>query len=179
VLCLILICKASYRDVIQFFYDIFDYPISIGTVAIIVESAGDCAVSINSSYDLSSIRESAADEVFHRNQPILATMDINSRFCAMLEKEDHRDADTWGVHLLVMIDRGFKPDINISGQAKVIKKAFTDTLPETELCFDHFHIIQASKDLIRFLKNHKESALTRAVTLNSSRKKTRGKAKNT
>ncbi len=177
VLCLILICKASYRDVIQFFHDIFDYPISIGTVASIVESAGDCAASINAAYDLSSIRESAADEVFHRNQPILATVDIKSRFCAMLEKEDHRDADTWGVHLLDMIDRGFQPDINISDQAKGIKKAFTDTLPETELRFDHFHIIQASKDLIRFLKHRKDSALTRAVTLNSSRKKARDKGK--
>ena len=80
VLALMLIAKASYRDAIQFFRDIFDYPISIGTVASIVDGAGDCAASINAAYDLSSIRESAADEVFHRNQPILATVDINSRF---------------------------------------------------------------------------------------------------
>jgi hypothetical protein len=177
VLSLVLICKASYRDAIQFFRDIFDHPISLGTVASIVDGAGDCAASMNAAYDLSSIRESAADEVFHRNQPLLATVDINSRFCAMLEKEEHRDGDSWGVHLLDMIDRGFQPDINISDQAAGIKKAFADTLPETELRFDHFHIIKASKDLIRFLKNRKESAITRALTLYSRSEKARGKGK--
>jgi hypothetical protein len=173
VLGLVLICKASYRDAMQFLHDVFDYPISIGTVAGIVDSAGDRAARINAAYDLGSIRESSADEVFHRNQPILAAVDIDSRFCAMLEKEEHRDADTWSVHLLDMNDRGFNPDVNISDQAAGLKKAFGDVLPETEHRFDQFHIIQASKDLIRFLKNRKESALTLAVTLYSRREKAR------
>jgi transposase-like protein len=64
-------------------------------------------------------------------------MESNSKFCAMLEKEEHRDADSWSVHLLDLIDRGFQPDINISDQVAGIKKAFADTLPETELRFDH------------------------------------------
>jgi hypothetical protein len=95
---------------------------------------------MNATYDLSSIRKSAADEVFHRNQPLLATgratMKSNSRFCAMLEKEKHRDAGSWGVQLLNMIDKGVQPDINICDQAAGIKKAFADTLPETELRFN-------------------------------------------
>ena len=91
----------------------------------------------------------------------------------MLEKEEHRDADTWSVHLLDMNDRGFNPDVNISDQAAGLKKAFGDVLPETEHRFDQFHIIQASKDLIRFLKNRKESALTLTVTLYSRREKAR------
>ena len=167
VLGLVLIAKASYRDVMQFLHDLFDYPISLGTVAGIVDDAGDRAVPVNAAYDLSAIRESVADEVFHRHQPILTTVDINSRFCALLEREQHRDADSWGVHLLEMNDRGFQPDINISDQASGLKKAFEEVLPRTELRFDHFHIIKASKELIRFLKNRKESATTQAIVLYS------------
>ena len=114
-------------------------------------------------YELSGIRESAADEIFHRHQPILTTIDIPSRFCALLAKETHRDADSWGVHLLDLGARGFQPDTNISDQASGLKKAFEYVLPNTELRFDHFHIIKASKDLVRFLKNRKESATTRAI----------------
>ena len=177
VLALILICKSSYRDVIQFLQDVFDLPISLGNVAKIVDIASHHAESINRSYDLAPIRQSASDEVFHRNKPILTTVDINSRFCAMLEKEDHRDADSWGVHLLDMVDRGFQPDINISDQASGIKKAFEDVFPNTELRFDHFHIIKATKDLLRFLKNRKKSAATKAINLYLRMDKARMKGK--
>ena len=153
VLGLVLIAKASYRDVMQFLHDLFDYPISLGTVAGIVDDAGNRAVPVNAAYELSGIRESAADEIFHRHQPILTTIDIPSRFCALLAKEAHRDADSWGVHLLDLGARGFQPDMNISDQASGLKKAFEYVLPNTELRFDHFHIIKASKDLIRYLKN--------------------------
>ena len=40
VLGLVLIAKASYRDVMQFLHDLFDYPISLGTVAGIVDGCG-------------------------------------------------------------------------------------------------------------------------------------------
>jgi hypothetical protein len=165
VLGLVLIAKASYRDVIQFLHDLFDYPISLGTVAGIVDDAGDRAAPINAAHDLRTIRDSAADEVFHRHQPILTAVDIPSRFCVLLAKEEHRDADSWGVHLLDLIDRGFQPNINLSDQASGLKKAFEDVLPNTELRFDHFHLIKASKDLVRFLKNRKASATTQAIVL--------------
>ena len=113
VLGLVLIAKASYRDVMQFLHDLFDYPISLGTVAGIVDDAADRAAPVNAAYELSGIRESAADEIFHRHQPILTTIDIPSRFCALLAKETHRDADSWGVHLLDLGARGFQPDMNI------------------------------------------------------------------
>jgi len=177
VLGLVLIAKASYRDVMQFLHDLFDYPISLGTVAGIVDDAGDRAAPVNAGYDLSGIRESTADEVFHRHQPILAAVDIPSRFCALLAKEEHRDADSWGVHLLDLVDRGFQPDNNISDQASGLKKAFEDVLPGTELRFDHFHTIKASKELIRVLKNRKISATTQAITLYERTEKAREKGK--
>ncbi len=41
---------------------------------------------INNSYDLSAIKDSSADEIFHRNQPVLAVEDIASRFCVLSQK---------------------------------------------------------------------------------------------
>jgi hypothetical protein len=41
------------------------------------------ATPINMSYDLSLIKTSAADEIFHQNNPCLAVVDIKSRFCAI------------------------------------------------------------------------------------------------
>jgi hypothetical protein len=120
---------------------------------------------ISVSYNLRVIHDSAADEAFHRHHPILAVVDIDSRFFAQLEQEDQRDAESWGVHLLDMIVRGFQPAINISDQAAGLKKAFDDHLPKTTLRFDHFHLIKASKDLVRFLKNRKDTATMKAVAL--------------
>ena len=74
----VLIAKTSYRDVMQVLHDLFDYPISLGTVAGIVDDAGDRVAPLNVAYDLSAIRESVADEIFHRHQSILTTVDINS-----------------------------------------------------------------------------------------------------
>jgi len=66
VLALVLICKSSYRDVIQFIRDIFDYPVSLGQIAGLVEAASVRATLINEGYDLTGITNSAADECFHR-----------------------------------------------------------------------------------------------------------------
>ena len=50
-------------------------------------------------------------------------------------------------------------------------------LPETELRFDHFHIIKASKDLVRVLKNRKASATTGVITLYERMEKAQEKGK--
>ena len=104
-LVLVLIVKASYRDVVQFLDDLFDFPISLGTVAGIVDQASLDAANINAQYDLSAVHQSCADEVFHRREPILTTVDIPSRFCLLLAKEQQRDSDSWGVHLFDLVDR--------------------------------------------------------------------------
>jgi hypothetical protein len=110
-----------------------------------------------------SIIHSASDEVFHRNLPILAVVDIPSRYCALLRKEDSRDADVWGVSLLDIIEQGYSPELNISDHASGMKKAFEDNLPDTALRYDHFHLLKAMNELLRFLKNRKQSALTAAL----------------
>jgi len=177
VICLSLINKSSYRDILQFLRDIFDYSISIGSIFNILDRIEKTGTQINNSYDLSPIKDSSADEIFHRNQPVLAVVDIASRFCAKLTKEDNRDSDSWGVALLDMIEQDFQPKVNINDQAPGLIKAFEDQLPGTILHYDHFHLIKATKELVRNLKNRKDSAVTAALKLLDKEEKQRSNKK--
>ena len=93
-----LICESSYRNIMFYVATMYNYHVSLGTVFNILDEAADKAPPINQSYDLSLIKDSASDELFHWGSPVLATVDIHSRFCALLVKEDCRDYETWGVH---------------------------------------------------------------------------------
>ena len=46
--------------------------------------------------------------------PVLAGVDAASTYCYLLVAEQHRDADTWGVHLLDATRQGLKPDCTIA-----------------------------------------------------------------
>ena len=64
ILGLVLICHSSYRGVVELFRDLFDTPISIGTVHNRLEAAASTAVEINQSQDLSGIKVGLQDEIF-------------------------------------------------------------------------------------------------------------------
>ena len=98
-----LICESSYRNIQFYIQAMYNYSVSLGTVFNVLDDASGKVEPINQSYDLSLIKDSAADELFHWGSPILATVDIPSRFCALLTKADTRDYETWGIHLLDLI----------------------------------------------------------------------------
>jgi hypothetical protein len=74
--------------------------------------------------------------VFHRNQPILSIVDIESRFCALLARADDRDHETWAIHLLDLQARGYAPDTSIVDSAKGLLKGHADILPKTSSVSD-------------------------------------------
>jgi hypothetical protein len=165
VVALFLICGSSYRGVMFFLESVLDYAISLGTVFNILDAAADKAATINDAYDLSSIQSSAADEVFHRNQPILGVVDIESRYCALLAKSDDRDHECWAIHLLYLNARGYAQNASVVDSAKGLIKGHEIVLPETALRHDHFHIIHDLKDCGRFLKNQVASRTTQTLKL--------------
>lgn len=162
-----LICESSYRNITFFMKTMFNYHVSQGAVFNILDEAAVKAAQINQSYDLSSIKDSAADELFHWGSPILAAVDIPSRFCALLAKENCRDYESWGVHLLDLIEQGYSPETVIIDSAKGLIKGFEEVLPMTTIRHDHFHIIKDSKDCGRFITNEEASAVTAALKLYS------------
>ncbi|MGK7923407.1 MAG: hypothetical protein AB4080_25750 [Trichodesmium sp.] len=56
---------------VELLRDLFDYPISIGTVYNRVKEVVPIARKINKSADLSPIKVASIDEIFHCNHPIL------------------------------------------------------------------------------------------------------------
>ena len=72
ILALILICHCSFRGVVELFRDLFDLPISVGTVHNRLQAAAAKAAVINQSQDLSGIKVGLHDEIYQGNQPVLA-----------------------------------------------------------------------------------------------------------
>ena len=56
ILALVLICHCSYRGVVELLRDLFDLPISVGTIHNRLHSAADKAAAINLAQDLSPIQ---------------------------------------------------------------------------------------------------------------------------
>jgi hypothetical protein len=162
---LLLACKSSYRDVICFLESIFDYSISIGNISSIHDELCEKAKIINQSYSFESIKMSAADEVFQRNKPILAVVDIPSRFCSLLVKAQRRDYETWAIHLLDMNKQGYAPDTAIIDSAMGLTKGYEVALPNTHIRHDHFHFLRDLKNCARFLRNQENSMVTEVLKL--------------
>ena len=67
------------------------------------------ARAISGRVDLAGVGKGALDEIFQAEKPVLVGVDTATTYCFLLSLEEHRDADTWGVHLLELVDQGFNP----------------------------------------------------------------------
>ena len=72
ILALVLICHSSNRGVVELLRDIFDWPISLGTVHNRLDAAATIASQINEAQDLSAIRVGLHDEIYQGAHPVLA-----------------------------------------------------------------------------------------------------------
>ena len=141
VLALVLICHSSSRGVVELLRDLFDYRISLGTVHNIVHSPVPHARRINQQYDLSTIRIGLLDEIFQADDPVLVGVDAQSTFCFLLSPEEHRDADTWGIRLLELVDRGFAPEATVADFGSGLRAGHQEALPEVPCRGDVFHAL--------------------------------------
>ena len=91
---LTLICRGSYRGVMEFLRDLLGVPVSLGCVHDVLQLATRQASVINRDQDLSGIRVGLHDEIFQGATPVLAGVDAQSTYCYLLAAEHCRDADT-------------------------------------------------------------------------------------
>ena len=159
VLALVLICHSSYRGVVELLRDLFDYRISLGSVHNIVHSPVAHARRINEQYDLSTIRIGLLDEIFQAHDPVLVGVDAQSTFCFLLSPEEHRDADTWGIRLLELVDRGFVPEATIADFASGLRAGHQEALPGRPCRGDVFHALYDVGPLVRYLENRAYEAI--------------------
>lgn len=165
VLGLVLICHSSLRGVIELLADLFDYPLSLGSVHNILQQAVAGARAVNGRADLSGIRIGAHDEIFQDRQPVLVGADVASTYCYLLSLEDHRDADTWGVRLLELADRGFQPDATIADFAGGLRAGQAAALPDVPCRGDVFHAQAEATALVTTLENRAYAAIDTCARL--------------
>ena len=164
ILGLILICHCSYRGVVELLRDLFDLPISVGTIHNRLQGAAQKASAINLTQDLSAIQVGLHDEIFQGSQPVLVGVDASSTYCYLLAAAEHRDEDTWGVHLLDAGKQGLNPDYTIADAAEGLRAGLAVAWPKTPCHGDIFHIQHQAKNLVSFLSR-------RAAAANSHRQK--------
>jgi hypothetical protein len=115
IVALALMCRSSYLGIIEFMRDVLSWPISIDTIHNVLHAAAEQAGVINGAQDLSYIRTGLLDELFHGGKPVLAGVCAQSTYCYLLAAEEHRDADTWAVHLLDAAQQGLSVDRRPNG----------------------------------------------------------------
>jgi hypothetical protein len=162
---LILICHSSYRGVVELCRDLFDYPLSLGSVHNIVHRTIAQARRRNDAYDLRRVRIGAHDEIFQADAPVLVGVDVASTYCYLLSQEEHRDADTWGVRLLELQDRGFAPDATIADFGTGLRAGQEQALPDVPCRGDVFHALQKVAPVVTFLDNRAYAAMAARTKL--------------
>jgi len=79
---------------VELLRDLFDLPISVGTIHNRLQSAADKAA-INLTQDLSAIRVWAGRNIPGKSTSV-GGVDAKSTYCYLLAAAEHRDEDTWG-----------------------------------------------------------------------------------
>src|SRR5271157_949179 len=93
------------------------------------------------------------DEIHQGGDPVLVGVDARSTFCFLLSLEEHRDADTWGVRLLELVDRGFTPKATVADLGSGLRAGHQEALPEVPCRGDVFHALYNVGPLARYLEN--------------------------
>lgn len=171
VLALVLICRSSYRGVIEFFRDCLDRPISLGSIHNMVRDAVEQARGYNSLARLDRVNIGMLDEIFQTQVPVLVGVDAASTYCFLLSQEENRDAVTWGVRLLELQDRGLNPEAFIADFGSGLRAGHALAMPHIPCRGDTFHGLQTVIPVVSALEN-------RAYELMSQRQHLEDKAAN-
>jgi len=158
VLALVLMCYSSIRGVSEFMRILLNTEMSPATVHNIIHQAIPSARQINCSYELSGIRAGAHDELFQGAMPVLGGMDLASGYCYLLTPAEHRDADTWGIHLLDCAKQGLHPDYTVADAGKGQRAGQAQVWDDVPCFGDKFHLM---RDITRLSKKLDKTAYAR------------------
>ena len=160
VLGLILIGHGSLRSVIELLRDLLDVELSVGGVHNIVAEAIDKARAIQRTESLGHVRVGAHDEIFQGHAPVLVGIDAHSTYCYLLAHETSRDADTWGVRLLELSDKGLRPERTVADGGLGLRAGQALAWPDTPCDGDVFHAEMEFGRMASYQENRAWGALT-------------------
>lgn len=175
VVALVLICRSSYRGVVELFDTMLDTSLSVGSVHNVMTEAVAKARSIHAEEDLSPIRIGAHDEIFQTGDPVLVGADPNSLYCYLLAHEKSRDANTWGVHLLELEERGLNLAYTLADFGKGLRAGQAEAWPGLPCRGDLFHLMQDLTTMTTYLENRALGAMTTRENLDKKMVKAKKK----
>ena len=143
---------------VELLRDLFDWISPWAPCTTSSHSAVEPARAISRRSDLAGVRIGAHDEIFQAGHPVLVGVDTASTYCYLLSLEEHRDADTWGVRLLELVDQGFDPEATVAdagsglraGQARPCPRSPVEAMSSTS---------SATWAVVSFLENRAYGAL--------------------
>ena len=142
VVSLALSCHAPYRGILDLLDDHLYSHLAIGTVHNILYEAVLAARKVNARENLSGVRVGAHDEIFQAGRPVLTGVDVHSLYCYLLSLEEHRDADTWGVRLLELREKGLHPDHTVADFGSGLRAGQALAWDDVPCDGDIFHALQ-------------------------------------
>ncbi|MEM9949810.1 MAG: hypothetical protein AAF810_27570 [Cyanobacteria bacterium P01_D01_bin.36] len=163
ILGLVLICHSSYRGIVELFRDLFDTSISVGTVHNRLQETAEQAAEINQSQDLAGIKVGLQDEIYQATKPVLVGVDAASTYCYLLKAVAHRDEDTWGWHLLDVMEQDFDPDYTIADGGSGLRAGQNAAMPGVPCHGDVFHIQQQFEQVANGLVRRVQGGPTRLM----------------
>jgi hypothetical protein len=86
-------------------------------------------------------------------------VDTASSFCYLVSAEEHCDAETWGVRLLELTDRGFAPQAIISDAGRGLRAGQALAMPETSCRGDVFHALREGQTVVCYLERRAYKAI--------------------
>lgn len=177
IISLILVCRCSYRGAAELLRDQFDHHISVGSVHNIVQDTVEKVKVLHEDEDLSGIKVGAPDEIFQGGKPVLAACDVESLYCYLLKPADHRDGDTWAIHLMECQDKGLNLDYSIADLGKGLRAGQDEAMPGTPCLVDHFHVLYDMGKARTYLKNRANRAMKSLDDLEKKMERAKKKSK--
>src|SRR4051795_3050152 len=86
-------------------------------------------------------------------------------YCYLLTAVDHRDADTWGMHLLDVTEQGLSPDYTIADAGQGLRAGQKAAWGDTPCHGDVFHIQRQCESLANTLSRLAKGATSQRKTL--------------
>jgi hypothetical protein len=160
VLAAVLIGHASDRDAQELIQALLGQAPSLGTIHNVLHQAAADAQRINAGEDLSAIRVGAFDEIYECRRPTLVGVDLHSTYCFLLSPEDNCDGDTWGTHLLELIEnRHLRLERSIADGGKGLRLGHELAGCGFACDYDVFHALKMFRDVSQFTENRAWGAL--------------------
>jgi hypothetical protein len=139
--------------------------LSLGSVHSIVRQAVSVAQPVNAAQDLSRVRAGSHDELFQAGQPVLTGIDLDSTYCYLLAPVAHRDAETWGIHLLDLAAQGLCPDYTVADGGRGLRAGQALAWPGVPCHGDVFHGLQELTRLTTTLERRAYAAIAQRDAL--------------